>query len=75
MNIHSLMVAIERGKIQFFRNYSFECRVPKVKRTQSEENFFEKTLILAFEVIEQPPKHTFEIEFFCRVLSHCVVYV
>ena len=28
------------------------------------EGFFFKTLILAFEVIVQPPKHTFEIGFF-----------
>ena len=30
-----------------------------------------KTLILVFEVIVQPPKHTIEIGFFFRVLAHC----
>ena len=34
--------------------------------------FFQKTLILAFEVIIQPPKHTFEIRiFFSRFSSLC----
>ena len=32
---------------------------------------FQKMLILAFEVIMQPPKHTFEITTFCLVLAHC----
>ena len=35
------------------------------------EDFFSKTLILAFEVIVQSPKHTFEIRIFCRILAHC----
>ena len=32
---------------------------------------FQKTLILVFEVIVQPPKHTIEIGFFFHVLAHC----
>ena len=36
---------------------------------------FQKTLILAFEVIVQPPRHTFEIGFFFRVLSHCEIQI
>ena len=42
------------------------------KRTWSEIFFFQKTLILVFEVIVQAPKHTFEIGiFFFHVLAHC----
>ena len=37
--------------------------------TRSEEIFSKKTLILVFEIIVQPPKHTFEIGFFLRVSS------
>ena len=33
---------------------------------------FQKTLILALEVIVQPPKHTFEIDFLFRVFADCV---
>ena len=35
--------------------------------------FFQKMLILIFEVIMQPPKHTFEIGFFFRILAHCEI--
>ena len=41
------------------------------RRPAGVKNFLQKTLILAFEVIVQPPKHTFEIGFFFRVLAHC----
>ena len=42
---------------------------PRVKKK------FQKTLILAFEVILQPPKHTFEIGiFFLRILAYCVLF-
>ena len=47
----------QRLKSTFFENFSsirFPFRDPPLK-------IFLKTLILAFEVIEQPPKHTFEI--------------
>ena len=30
-------------------------------------------LILVFEVIVEPPKHTFEIEFFFVFLVHCAI--
>ena len=33
---------------------------------------FQKTLILVFEVIVRPPKHTFEIGFFSRFIAHIV---
>ena len=35
------------------------------------KKIFQKMLILVFEVIMQPPKHTFEIGIFF-VLPHCV---
>ena len=35
---------------------------------------FQKTLILVFVVILQPPKHIFEIGFFFRVSAHCALY-
>ena len=34
-------------------------------------NFFSQNVDLAFEVIVQPPKHTFEIEIFSRFSSLC----
>ena len=38
------------------------------------KKIFQKTLILVFEVIMQPPKHTFEIEiFFVHFLAHCAL--
>ena len=43
---------------------------PKV--TWNEENLSKK-VDLVFEVIIQPPKHTFEIGFFFHVLAHCAV--
>ena len=41
------------------------------KRTWSKEIFFKKILILVFEVIVQPPKHTFVIGIFFHGLAHC----
>ena len=32
---------------------------------------FQKTLILAFEIIVQPPENTFEITIFPPLLAHC----
>ena len=57
-----LALLASRAKINGFWNF-FEWRVPKAKGTRMKKKF-QKTLILALEVIVQPPKHTFETGFF-----------
>ena len=60
-------------KSTFFEK-NIKWRVPKaLKGTRKVKNFFPKTLILVFEVIMQPRKHTFDIGFFCD-LAHREVY-
>ena len=56
-----LLRGLKRTKINVFWK-NFKWRVPKGTK-------FQKTLILVFEVIVQPPKHTFEIGFFLRFSS------
>ena len=47
-------------------------QVEGLQRETRSEEIFQKTLILAFEVIMPPPKHThLKWEFFFRVLAHC----
>ena len=53
-----------KANINIFWN-SFEWRVPEGDPYW--RIFFKKTLILVFEVIVQPPKHTYEIGFFSCV--------
>ena len=59
---------IHKEFIRFLKFFQVEGsqRRPGVKKK------FQKTLILVFEVIVQPPKHTFEIGCF-GVLAHCGV--
>ena len=51
----------QRLKSMFFEKKFF---TPGPLRTLSTRKKFQKTLILAFEVIVQPPKHTFDIGIF-----------
>ena len=46
----------------------FRVEVPQESRLGVKKNF-QKTLILVFEIITQPPKHTFEIRIFSRFSS------
>ena len=55
----------QRLRSMFFENFSSGG---SPKETHSEEKNFQKTLILVFYVILQPPKHTFEIGFFSTFL-------
>ena len=41
------------------------------QRDLRSEEIFSKMLILVFEVIVQPPDHTFQITFFLPLLGHC----
>ena len=52
----------------------YEWSSPR-KGPGTEEFFFKKALILAFEVIVQLPKHTFEIGFFLRYSSLCIIFL
>ena len=57
----------QRPKLMFFEIRSC-LRVPFGKPPLKK---FQKTLILVFKVIVQPPKHTFEIGIFFHLLAHC----
>ena len=46
----------------FFLNFS--NRAAPIEGDSGVMKKFQKTLILAFELVVQPPKHTFEIAFF-----------
>ena len=63
----------QRLKSMFFEKNQVKGTFSTLRREPGLKKLFQKMFHLVFEVIAQPPKHTYEIGFFC-ILAHYALY-